>query len=162
MHVHLCEKCVCLEGVHICECLCEQMCVPLETPYNNLPLHTHPHTHIHTYTLHACTYRGLLEMVDFERRVIPTFGLQDLVLDESTRQQLDSILNAGKTQKFISAQWGFGSSDNVAHSQGITCLLCGRPGMGKSAIAHAIAYELGQPIKVQWCRMDFKCGHGNH
>ena len=96
-------------------------------------------------------------MVDFERRVIPTFGLQDLVLDDSTRQQLDSILNAGKTQKFISAQWGFGSSDNVAHSHGIICLLCGRPGVGKSAIAHAIAYELGQPIKVQCCHGDQVC-----
>ena len=87
-------------------------------------------------------------MVDFERRVIPTFGLQDLILDNTVQQKLDSILNSGKTQKFISAQWGFGSSDNVAHCQGITCLLCGGPGVGKSAIAHAIAYELGQPIKV--------------
>ena len=88
-------------------------------------------------------------MVDFERRVIPTFGLQDLVLDNTVQQKLDFILNSGKTQKFISAQWGFGSSDNVAHCQGITCLLCGGPGVGKSAIAHAIAYELGQPIKVR-------------
>ena len=88
-------------------------------------------------------------MVDFERRVIPTFGLQDLVLDSTVQQKLDFILNSGKTQKFISAQWGFGSSDNVAHCQGITCLLCGGPGVGKSAIAHAIAYELGQPIKVR-------------
>ena len=87
-------------------------------------------------------------MVDFERRVIPTFGLADLVLAPPTQQQLDLILNSGKTQKFISAQWGFSSTANVAHSQGIICLMCGGPGTGKTAIAHAIAYELGQPIKV--------------
>lgn len=87
-------------------------------------------------------------MVDFERRVIPTFGLADLVLDTPTQEKVELILNAGKTQKFISAQWGFGASENVAHFQGLVCLLCGGPGVGKTAIAHAIAYELGQPIKV--------------
>ena len=93
---------------------------------------------------------GLLEMIDFERRVIPTFGLRDIVLDESIMQQLQLLLNAGKTHKFLSAQWGFGSAENVAQSGGIACLLCGRPGVGKTAIAHAIAYELGQPVKVSF------------
>lgn len=94
---------------------------------------------------------GLLEMIDFERRVIPTFGLRDIVLDESIMQQLQLLLNAGKTHKFLSAQWGFGSAENVAQSGGIACLLCGRPGVGKTAIAHAIAYELGQPVKEANC-----------
>lgn len=88
-------------------------------------------------------------MVDFDRRVIPTFGLRDLVLDDSTHRQLSLLLNAGKTHKFISAQWGFGGGANVARAQGMVCLLSGRPGAGKSAIAHAIAYELGQPVKVR-------------
>ena len=87
-------------------------------------------------------------MVDFDRRVIPTFGLPDLVLDDSARQKLSLLLNAGKTSKFISAQWGFGGRANVARAQGLVCLLCGRPGAGKTAVAHAIAYELGQPVKV--------------
>ena len=89
-------------------------------------------------------------MVDFERRVIPTFGFKDLVLDTPTLDILDLILNAGKTNKFISAQWGFGSGENVAQSQGIVGLVCGGPGTGKTALAHAIAYELGQPIRVRY------------
>lgn len=92
--------------------------------------------------------RGLLEMVDFERRVIPTFGIQDLVLADDVHKQLQLVLNAGKTHKFISAQWGFGGVGNVAQAGGIVCLICGEPGAGKTAIARAIAYELGQPIKV--------------
>ena len=92
--------------------------------------------------------RGLLEMVDFENRVIPTFGIQDLVLEDHIHQQLQLVLNAGKTHKFISAQWGFGGVENVAKASGMTCLICGNSGSGKTAIARVIAYELGQPIKV--------------
>jgi len=98
--------------------------------------------------------RGLLEMVDFERRVIPTFGVRDLVLEKDIQQEIQLILNAGKTHKFISAQWGFGSADNVARAAGIVCLISGESGTGKTSIARAIAYELGQPIKVS-CH--FKC-----
>lgn len=87
-------------------------------------------------------------MVDFERRIIPTFGVRDLVLQDDIYKQLQLILNAGKTHKFISAQWGFGGTENVAHASGILCLICGQPGTGKTAVARAIAYELGQPIKV--------------
>ena len=89
-------------------------------------------------------------MVDFERRVIPTFGLGQLVLAPPTLHQLQQLLNAGKTHKFLSAQWGFsrGTERNVASSDGLLCLLCGGAGSGKTAVAHAIAYELGQPVKV--------------
>ena len=92
--------------------------------------------------------KGLLEMVDFERRVIPKAGLQELILESNILQQVELILTSGKSHKFISAQWGFGSYSNLAFSGGITCLICGSPGGGKTALAHAIAFELGQPIKV--------------
>ena len=37
----------------------------------------------------------------------------------------------------------------MAHAGGVVCLLCGSAGAGKTAVAQAIAYELGQPIKVR-------------
>ena len=92
--------------------------------------------------------RGLLEMVDFERRIIPTFGVGDLVYDQPTLDTLHHFLVAAKARKFVSAQWGFSSEGNVAQTHGIILLVCGPPGSGKTAIAHALGYELGQPIKV--------------
>ena len=60
--------------------------------------------------------------------------------------------NIGKTHKFITTQWGFtpgaDENQNVAKAGGVVCLVCGSAGAGKTAIAHSIAYELGQPIKV--------------
>ena len=52
---------------------------------------------MYKYVLHMITNfsRGLLEMVDFERRVIPTFGLEEVVLEESVRKIVDAILNTG-------------------------------------------------------------------
>lgn len=88
-------------------------------------------------------------MVDFERRVIPTFGLRDLVYDQPTMDTLHHFLVAAKARKFVAAQWGFSSEENVAQAHGIILLVCGPPGSGKTAIAHAMGYELGQPIKVQ-------------
>ena len=59
---------------------------------------------------------------------------------------------SGKTHKFISTQWGFagsvGTGENVAQASGVITLLYGPAGVGKTSVAHAIAYELGQPIKV--------------
>lgn len=41
-------------------------------------------------------------------------------------------------------QWGFA----VTEQQGITVLLHGAPGTGKTLAAEAIGYEVGKPLKV--------------
>lgn len=40
--------------------------------------------------------RGLLEMVDFERRIIPMYGLSELMLESSTYSTVESIINSGE------------------------------------------------------------------
>lgn len=90
-------------------------------------------------------------MVDFERRVIPTFGLDDVVVEDLTRQLLNTILHSAKTHKFMSSQWGFeNGAGNIASAGGVIVLVSGPAGTGKTAIDLAIAYELGQPVKVGW------------
>lgn len=47
--------------------------------------------------INMCMYiRGLLEMIDFERRVIPTYGLDELVLETSTYKHIETLINTGK------------------------------------------------------------------
>ena len=130
-------------------------CDPLSTSHH-CPLMSHDQlstSHDLLSTSHdLCSPdRGLLEMVDFERRIIPTFGVGDLVYDQPTLDTLHHFLVASKARKFVSAQWGFSSEGNVAQTHGIILLVCGPPGSGKTAIAHALGYELGQPIKVWVC-----------
>ena len=43
-------------------------------------------------------------------------------------------------------QWGFAATEQ----QGITVLLHGAPGTGKSLAAEAIGYEVGKPLKVPY------------
>ena len=45
-------------------------------------------------------------------------------------------------------QWGFGATEQ----QGITVLLHGAPGTGKSLASEAIGYEVGKALKVSVCR----------
>ena len=40
-------------------------------------------------------------MVDFERRVIPTFGLEEILLEPSTRNIIDAIINTGQSNHCI-------------------------------------------------------------
>lgn len=42
-------------------------------------------------------------------------------------------------------QWGFAATEQ----QGITVLLHGAPGTGKSLASEAIGYEVGKPLKVR-------------
>ena len=35
-------------------------------------------------------------MVDFERRIIPTYGVDELVLEASTYKHIETLINAGK------------------------------------------------------------------
>ena len=89
-------------------------------------------------------------MIDFERRVIPTFGLDGVVVDHETENQLQAVLSTAKTHKFISSQWGFAvGRGNVASAEGVVVVMSAPARAGKTTIGLAIAYELGQPVKAR-------------
>ena len=51
------------------------------------------------------------------------------------------------TRAVLFGQWGFAKRNH----QGLTILLHGAPGTGKTLVAEAIGYEVGKPLKVVNC-----------
>jgi len=88
-------------------------------------------------------------MIDFDRRVVPTRGLDDVVLPDNLKQSLTEIVEYGKAQAILFGQWGFQKQHGT--SKGIAALFHGVPGTGKTMAAEAIGYDLGKPLKVVNC-----------
>jgi len=91
--------------------------------------------------------RGRLRMKDFHRRVVPTAGLDKVIVTEDLARSLKEIVQFEKARSVLFGQWGFG----VNEQQGVTVLLHGAPGTGKSLAASALGYEVGKPLKVVNC-----------
>ncbi|XP_065889621.1 uncharacterized protein [Dysidea avara] len=91
--------------------------------------------------------RGRLRMKDFHRRVVPAGGLDEVVVEERLMKQLKEIVQFEKARSILFGQWGFGKR----MTEGLTVLLHGAPGTGKTLAAEAIGYEVGKPLKVINC-----------
>lgn len=93
--------------------------------------------------------RGRLNMIEFDRRIVPTRGLDDVVVSDALKSSLSDIVNFGKAQSILFGQWGFYKQHG--ESKGISALFCGPSGTGKTMCAEAIGYDLGRAIKVVNC-----------
>ena len=93
--------------------------------------------------------RNMLEMCDFEHRVIPESGFKGLAFSCDVMADLEEFVKAAKSSRLLNTQWGFGTSPaNSALCGSLTVILWGVSGSGKTSAAHALAYELSQPLKV--------------
>jgi len=90
--------------------------------------------------------RSHLQMTDFDRRVVPLFGLDGLVLTPLLRKILEQIIQFEKARNVLFSQWGF--DEKLSYGQGMAALFHGPPGTGKSITAEAIGFQLGKPLKV--------------
>ncbi|XP_024517371.1 uncharacterized protein LOC112341471 isoform X1 [Selaginella moellendorffii] len=90
--------------------------------------------------------RGSLQMKSFTHRVVPKAGVDDLVLCTAMRERIEGILKFEKARAILQGQWGF-----QQERLGTACLFYGSHGTGKSAVAEAIGFELGRPLKVINC-----------
>lgn len=93
--------------------------------------------------------RGRLGMVDFDRRVVPTRGIEDIIADDAVVKQLQEIINFEKARQVLFGQWGY--SEKMCYDQGTTALFYGLPGVGKTLAAEAVGFETGKPLKVINC-----------
>ena len=93
--------------------------------------------------------RNMLEMCDFEHRVIPDSGFEGLAFSREVMEELEEFVRAAKSCRLLSTQWGFGTCQaNSSLCGGLTAMVWGPTGSGKTAVAHSLAYELSQPLKV--------------
>lgn len=97
----------------------------------------------------ALQMRGSLHMKTFDHRVVPTSGLDALVVDDGVKDKLLQIVQFEKARSVIYGQWGFDFGDAANKQQkGISVLLCGPSGVGKVAAVKAIGFEIGRPLKL--------------
>ncbi|DBB01935.1 hypothetical protein WJX77_010097 [Trebouxia sp. C0004] len=92
--------------------------------------------------------RGALRMKDFDRRRIPTRGLEAVLLPKELKANLDKIVHHEKARAVLMGQWGFGKNGDLA---GTVCLFTGEPGTGKTLAAEAVGFETGKPLKIVNC-----------
>ena len=65
---------------------------------------------------------------DFDRRVVPTVGVESMVLDSTVKESLSHIVQYSKAQSVLFGQWGFDKIHRL--SSGISVLFHGVPGTG--------------------------------
>jgi SpoVK/Ycf46/Vps4 family AAA+-type ATPase len=93
--------------------------------------------------------QGQLELVHFERKIMPRKTIHDLVLTEEQFQIFQAITTGVKARKIIEAEKSMMYSNGT--ESGITVFLYGSPGTGKSSTAEALANEIGKPMRIFTC-----------
>lgn len=76
----------------------------------------------------------------------PKYTLDDVVLPETTRHQVDLVLAEIKYQDLIYNEWGMGEKHKLDKALSIN--FSGPPGTGKTLTAEALAHALGLKILV--------------
>ena len=74
----------------------------------------------------------------------PVVRLEDVVLEPSTRTQVVELLAASRNRRTVLDRWGIGA--HLTYGKGVSALLFGGPGTGKTLCAEAVAGELGRPL----------------
>eukprot|EP00026_Physarum_polycephalum_P014575 Phypoly_transcript_15106.p1 GENE.Phypoly_transcript_15106~~Phypoly_transcript_15106.p1 ORF type:complete len:307 (+),score=74.15 Phypoly_transcript_15106:45-923(+) len=102
--------------------------------------------------------RARLAMVEFDNRVVPDHGLNDVVVSADVAAKLRRIVQMEKARQVLYSEWGY--SEKGTNSQGTSVLFVGPPGSGKSLAAEALGFETGKPLLVETAsrggKMDFE------
>jgi SpoVK/Ycf46/Vps4 family AAA+-type ATPase len=78
------------------------------------------------------------------RRIDPGFVWSDLLLPEDTMEGIREMLAFAKHRSFLLDEWGF--DKKLPYGKGVSAILAGPPGTGKTMVAQLLAQELGYDL----------------
>jgi hypothetical protein len=91
----------------------------------------------------ACRSQVGVQMGALAQRVEPRFQLHEIVLPSAQTTQLDEIVRAMRALSRVHYEWGAARAWNEG---GLSVLLCGAPGTGKTMAAEAMSSALSLPM----------------
>ena len=77
----------------------------------------------------------------YARRSKVKLSLNDLVLPDAEKKEIQTIIDASANRAYVMSKWGFGAK--LTTGKGIVVLFSGDPGTGKTLCAEIMARELG-------------------
>jgi SpoVK/Ycf46/Vps4 family AAA+-type ATPase len=80
------------------------------------------------------------------RRVAPGFDWSDLVLPDDTTELIQEFLGFARHRARLLEEWGF--EKKLPYGRGVSAILAGPPGTGKTMVAQLVARDLGYDLYV--------------